>query len=190
MRHNFGKQPWLYPMPVLIVSAYGEDGTPEAMAIGWCGILDPQHLSLCLMEGHKTTEAILKTGAFTAAVADEAHLAACDYVGSVSGHKVKDKVARAGFHTVKSDFVNAPIIEELPVTLECRLERFDPDTGVMIGQIVNVSASDSAVDAAGHIDADRFCALTYDPCRNGYRKLGSFLGTATQVCDREMDKRA
>ena len=189
MRKNFGKKPWLYPMPVLIVSAWGDNGTPEAMAIGWCGILDPGHLSLCLMAGHKTTEAILKTGAFTASVADAAHLEGCDYLGTVSGNQVTDKVARAGFHTVKAQSVNAPVIEELPVTLECRLERFDPETGVMIGEILNVSAREDVLDADGRIDADRFETLTYDPCKIGYRKLGAWAGGATQVCDPEMDLR-
>ena len=189
MRKNFGSQPWLYPMPVLIISAYAEDGVPQAMAVGWCGLLDPQHLSLCLMEGHKTTEAILKSGAFTAGVADLAHLEACDYVGTVSGHTVADKLARAGFHTVPSDCVQAPVIEELPVTLECRLDSFDPQTGVMIGRICNVSAPEAVLDAEGGIDADKFVTLTYDPCRNAYRKLGGLAGTATQVCDPDMDVR-
>ena len=189
MRKNFGSQPWLYPMPVLIVSAYGEDGVPQAMAIGWCGILDTRHLSLCLMEGHKTTEAILKTGAFTAGVADYAHLEACDYLGSVSGNDVEDKVSRAGFHTVKSQFVNAPVLDELPMTLECKLQSFDAETGCMVGEILNVSANASVLDDNGSIDADRCETLTYDPCQNAYRKLGSNVGIATQVCSLDMDKR-
>ena len=189
MHKNFGKQPWLYPMPVLIVSAYGEDGAPQAMAIGWCGVLDPKHISLCLMPGHKTTEAILHTGAFVAHVADFAHIQACDYVGTVSGNQVPDKVARAGFHTVKSQFVEAPVLEELPVAVECTLERFDAETGVMIGRIQNVSAREEVLDEEGTIDADRFETLSYDPCKNGYRKLGGWAGVATQVCDPEMDRR-
>lgn len=183
MRKNFGKQPWLYPMPVLIVSAYREDGTPDAMAIGWCGILDTKHLSLCLMEGHKTTESILKSGAFTAGIADFSHLDACDYLGTVSGNDVPDKVAKSGFHTVKSEFVNAPVIEELPMALECKLESFDPKSGRMIGEIVNVSARDNVLDAQGKIDADKFETVTYDPCQIAYRKLGGLAGFATQVCD-------
>ena len=189
MRKNFGSQPWLYPMPVLIVSAYGENEIPEAMAIGWCGILDPKHLSLCLMKGHKTTEAILKSNAFTAGIADFAHIEACDYLGSVSGHDVADKVARAGFHAVKSTFVNAPVLEELPVTLECRLVSFNRETGTMIGEIVNVSADSSVLDDDGCIDADKFATLTYDSCRNAYRKLGEDVGIATQVCSLDMDRR-
>ena len=189
MRKNFGSQPWLYPMPVLMVSAYGEDGTPCSMAIGWCGILDTSHLSMCLMEGHKTTENILKSGAFTAAVADFSHIEACDYLGSVSGNDVPDKVARSGLRVVKSEFVNAPILEELPVTLECKFESFDPETGRLIGEIINVSANEAVLDEGGHIDADKFETLTYDPCSNAYRKLGADVGVATQVCDLDMDKR-
>ena len=189
MLKNFGSQPWLYPMPVLMVSAYAEDGTPCSMAIGWCGILDPSHLSLCLMEGHRTTEAILSSGAFTAGVADVSHLEACDYLGSVSGKDVPDKVARSGLHPVRSQYVNAPILEDLPLTLECRLESFDPETGRLIGQIVNVCAEESVLDDDGHIDADRFQALAYDPCSNSYRKLGTWAGVATQVCDLDMDRR-
>lgn len=189
MRKNFGSQPWLYPMPVLIVSAYGENQVPEAMAIGWCGILDTKHLSLCLMEGHKTTEAILKSGAFTAGIADYAHLEACDYLGSVSGNDVDHKVERAGFHVLRSEFVNAPILEELPMTVECRLQSFDPETGCMIGEIVNVSANSAVLDDNGSIDADRFETLAYDPCQNAYRKLGANVGIATQVCDLNMDQR-
>ena len=189
MRKNFGKQPWLYPMPVLIISAYGEDQVPQAMAVGWGGILDPEHLSLCLMEGHKTTGAILKNRAFTAAVADLAHLEACDYLGTVSGNQVADKVARSGLRTEKAAYVNAPILPELPLTLECELESFDGTTGVMIGRIVNVSADESVLDETGNVDADRFQTLCYDPCRNTYRTLGGQVGEATGVCDPAMDRR-
>ena len=183
MRKNFGKQPWLYPMPVLIVSAYDKGGIPASMAIGWGGILDTQHLSLCSMNYHKTIHAIQETGAFTAAVADFAHIEACDYLGTVSGNNVPDKVARSGFHLTKSEFVNAPLIDELPVALECELESYDPESGRLIAKIINVSADESVLDAEGNVDADKFEALTYDPSLNAYRKLGGLAGIATKVCD-------
>ena len=189
MRKNFGKQAWLYPMPVLIVTAYGETGNPEAMAIGWAGIYDQNHLSMCLMEGHKTTEAILKSGAFVAHVADEAHMEGCDYLGTVSGNFEPEKLAKAGFHVEKAETVNAPLIRELPVAVECTLTSFDPETGVLIGEIQNVSAREDAVDEEGNIDADRFEVLTYDPCKVAYRKLGATVGGCTQVCDPAMDAR-
>ena len=185
MRKNFGKQPWLYPMPVLIISAYDEKGEPAAMAIGWGGIYDPRHLSLCVMNYHYTTRAILKSGAFTASVADMAHLEACDYVGTVSGNDVPDKMEKSGFHTAKSEFVNAPLIDELPMALECELESYDPETGTLIGKIVNVSADEKFLDEKGCVDADRFEALTYDPCRNGYRVLGAWAGEARKICHPE-----
>ena len=121
-------------------------------------------------------------------MADFAHIEACDYLGSVSGNDVPDKVARSGLHAVKSQFVNAPILEELPVTLECKFESFDPDTGRLIGEILNVSANEAVLDDDGHIDADRFETLTYDPCSNAYRKLGAGVGVATQVCDLNMNR--
>ena len=131
----------------------------------------------------------MKSGAFTAGIADYAHLEACDYLGSVSGNDVDHKVERAGFHVLRSKFVNAPILEELPMTVECRLQSFDPETGCMIGEIVNVSANSAVLDDNGSIDADRFETLTYDPCQNAYRKLGANVGIATQVCDLDMDQR-
>lgn len=129
MRKNFRKQSWLYSMPVLIVSAYRENGTPDEMAIGWCEILDMKHLSLRLIEGHKTAESILKSGAFISSVANFFHLDACDYVGNVSGHDVPDKVAKSGFHTTKSEFINAPVIEELPWhwSVNWRVSTQEPD---------------------------------------------------------------
>ena len=185
MRRNFGKQPWLYPMPVLIVSAYDENGVPQAMAAGWGGVYDPRHLCLCILNHHRTTKAIEKTGAFTVSVGDLAHIEACDYVGTVSGNDVPDKLERSGFHVTKSELVNAPLIEELPVALECELESYDTETGTLIGKIVNVSADEKVLDEKGQIDADKFEALSYDPCRNGYRVLGRWAGEAQKVCNPE-----
>ena len=170
-------------MPVFIVSAYDENGVPQAMTAGWGGIYDPQHLCLCILNHHKTTHAIEATKAFTVSVGDLAHLEACDYVGTVTGNKVPDKLARSGFHTVKSEFVNAPLIEELPMALECEMESYDPKTGTLIGKIVNVSADESVLDENGHIDADRFEALSYDPCYDGYRVLGRIVGKSQKVCN-------
>ena len=111
MRKNFGAKPFCYPQPVFIVAAYDENGVPNAMNAAWGGISEENELSICLSPEHKTTENIVKTGAFTVSMADEAHVLACDYVGVVSGNDVPDKFARAGFTAVKSEFVNAPLIE-------------------------------------------------------------------------------
>ena len=120
MRKNFGAKTYLYPMPVFIVAAYDENGVPNAMNAAWGGICDDNRIALCLSADHKTTENIKARGAFTVNIADAAHVAECDYVGVVSGKKVPDKFAKAGFTAIKGEFADAPVIAELPMALECR----------------------------------------------------------------------
>ena len=116
MRKNFGAKTWLYPMPVLIVGTYDENGTPNAMNAAWGGVYDMGQVMVCLSDDHKTTDNIKKTGAFTVSFATAKTVVPCDYVGIVSANDVPDKFARAGFHAQKSEHVNAPIIEELPMS--------------------------------------------------------------------------
>ena len=115
MRKNFGAKPMTYPQPVFIVAAYDENGVPNAMNAAWGGIAESDRITMCLSSGHKTVKNILKTGAFTVSMADADHVVECDYVGVVSGNKVPDKLEKAGFHTFRSELVDAPLIEELPM---------------------------------------------------------------------------
>ncbi len=177
MRKNFGAKTFMYPLPVLIIGTYGEDGTPDAMNAAWGGISDYNQVALCLSESHKTTKNILHRKAFTVSMADAAHVAECDYVGIVSGNNVPDKFEKAGFHAVKSQFVDAPVIEELPMTLECKLIKVT-DEGLIIGEIVNVSADESILGADGRIDPSKFTPITFDPVNNVYLKLGEPCGKA------------
>jgi flavin reductase (DIM6/NTAB) family NADH-FMN oxidoreductase RutF len=105
MRKNFGAKPWTYPQPVFILATYNEDGTPDAMNAAWGGISEDKELSMCISEGHKTTANILARKAFTVSMATAEQMVACDYVGIESGNQVADKVAKAGWHTTKSGFV-------------------------------------------------------------------------------------
>ena len=150
MRKNFGAKPYTYPQPVLIIASYDENGTPDAMNAAWGGISDDTQISMCLSAGHKTVKNILKRKAFTVSMADAAHVAACDYVGIVSANAVPDKLEKAGFHTTRSEFVDAPLIDELPMALECRLVSYDEESCRMIGEIVNVSAEESVLDETGN----------------------------------------
>ena len=125
MRKNFGTKTWLYPMPVLIVGTYDEEGTPNAMNAAWGGIYDTNLVMVCLADDHKTTENIKKTGAFTVSFATVNTVVSCDYVGIVSANDEPNKFIKAGFHAEKSEFVNAPIIAELPMTVECKLLKFN-----------------------------------------------------------------
>ena len=178
MRKNFGAKPYTYPQPVLIMASYGEDGTADAMNAAWGGISDDTQISMCLSAGHKTVENILKRKAFTVSMADAAHVTECDYVGVVSANDVPDKLAKAGFHTTKSDFVDAPLIDELPMALECRLISYDPESCRMVGEIVNVSADESILDEKGKIDPAKLQPITFDPVNNAYLKIGEKVGNA------------
>lgn len=178
MRKSFGTKPCGYPLPVFILAAYGEDGTPNAMNAAWGGISGHDEISMCISANHKTTENILARKAFTVSMADKAHLTACDYVGIVSGNSVPDKFARAGFHAVKSEFVDAPLIEELAVSLECRLRSYDPESGRMVGEIVNVSVDDSVLDQNGNVDVSKVNPITFDPFNSTYVVLGETVGNA------------
>ena len=180
MRKDFGSKPMLYPMPVLIIGTYGEDGTPNAMNAAWGGISDDKELSMCISTGHKTTANILARKAFTVSMATAEQAVACDYVGIESGNKVADKVAKAGWHITKSEFVDAPLIDELPMAVECRLVSYDPETCRLVGEIVNVSADESVLDENGKIDPDKLRPITFDPVHNTYRVLGEKVANAFQ----------
>ncbi|MBR5340589.1 MAG: flavin reductase family protein [Erysipelotrichaceae bacterium] len=173
-RMNFGAKPFMYPQPVLIIATYDENGIPNAMNAAWGITTDFKEISISLSE-HKTTDNFAKTGAFTVSMATEEYVAACDYVGIESGRNVPDKFVRAGFHATKSEFVNAPLIDELPLALECKVKSFDD--GILIGEIVNVSA-DERVITDGKVDMNKLRPITFDPFNNVYMGIGEKVADA------------
>ncbi|MBQ7898192.1 MAG: flavin reductase family protein [Clostridia bacterium] len=177
MRKNFGVKTWAYPMPVFIVAAYDKNGIPCCMNAAWGGTYDTNQIMVCLADDHKTTKNIIESGAFTVSIADAKHVTEADFVGIVSGNKAPDKMDKAGLTTYKSEFVNAPVINEFPMTLECRLLKFNED-GICIGEIVNVSADENILGDDGLIDPSRLEAITYDPVHHYYLKLGEKVGNA------------
>lgn len=177
MRKNFGVKTWAYPMPVFIVAAYDKAGVPCCMNAAWGGTYDTNQLMICLADDHKTTKNILESGAFTVSIADAKHLVEADYVGIVSGNQVPDKMEKAGLTTAPSAFVNAPIINEFPMTIECKLLKFNED-GICIGEIMNVSADEAVLGEDGLIDPIKLQAITYDPVHHTYMKLGEQVGHA------------
>ena len=177
MRKDFGSKPMLYPMPVLIIGTYGEDGTPNAMNAAWGGIVDTNLIGICLAD-HKTTRNIFARKAFTVSMADAENMVAADYVGIVSGNSVPDKVARAGFHVTKSEHVDAPMIDELPLTLECKLVSYDEETELLLGEVVNVSVDERALDENGKLDVAKLHIITFDSANHDYFALGEKVGRA------------
>ena len=178
MRKNFGSKPWSYPQPVFIVATYDEQGTPDAMNAAWGGIDYDDQINLCLSAEHKTVKNLLATKAFTVSMGTAAQMVACDYVGIMSGNNVPDKFAKAGFHAVKSEFVNAPLIEELPMALECEVISYDPEMCHLVGKIINVSADESILGEDGKIDPAKLQPISFDPIHNGYLILGERIGSA------------
>ena len=177
MRKNFGAKPILYPQPVFIIATYDENGTPDAMNAAWGGISEENEISMCISAGHKTTKNALARGAFTVSMGTADQVVPCDYVGIVSGNDVPDKMEKAGFHTEKSKFVDAPIILELPMALECRLKNYDPETCRMVGEVVNVCADESIL-TDGKIDPAKLRPIVFDGVHHIYHVLGEKVGNA------------
>ena len=178
MRKNFGAKPWTYPQPVFIIAAYDENGNADAMNAAWGGISDTTQISMCLSAGHKTVKNIVKRGAFTVSMADAAHVAECDYLGIVSANDTPDKMEKSGLHTTKSEFVDAPLIDELAMALECRLISYNAEMGIMTGEIVNVCADESVLDDGGKIDPAKLKPIIFDSVNNTYLELGAKAGNA------------
>jgi flavin reductase (DIM6/NTAB) family NADH-FMN oxidoreductase RutF len=165
-------------MPVLIIGTYDENGKPNAMNAAWGGISEETQISICVDNTHKTAKNVVKTGAFTVSIADSYNSFQCDYVGVVSGNDEPDKIEKAGWHTTKSEFVNAPLFDELPMALECKLISYDEESCRLVGEIVNVSVDEEILDENGKIDLNKFSPITYDPVHHTYRKLGDVVGKA------------
>lgn len=177
MRKNFGAKPILYPQPVFIIGSYDENGRADAMNAAWGGLSEADEITMCISADHKTTKNILHRKAFTVSMGTADTLVACDYVGIVSGNDVPDKLEKAGFHVVKSEFVDAPVIEELPMTVECQLCSYDPDTCRLVGKIVNVCADESVL-TDGKIDPAKLRPIVFDGVHHTYHVLGEKVGNA------------
>lgn len=158
---NIGVVPAVYPMPVLMVAAYDANGKVNVMNVAWGQICDMDKIILFIGEGKKTWLNIRDSKAFTVALADEAHVDVADYFGIASGNKINDKFERTGYHAVKSDKVNAPIIEEFPVVMECELLDFLDTEHVsgIVGKIVNVKAEEDVLSENGKVDPEKLHAL-------------------------------
>ena len=178
MRKNFGAKALCYPMPVFIIATYNADGTPNAMNAAWGGISEETEISICVDSGHKTAENLKARKAFTVSMATAQYVDACDYVGLVSGRKEPDKFAKAGFHATPSSFVDAPLIDELPMALECEVISYDEETCRLVGRIVNVSADESILGENGKVDVAKLRPITYDSMNHHYLVLGEKVGQA------------
>lgn len=180
MKKSFGVQPYLFPMPTYMIGTYNEDDTVDVMMMAWGGICDTDMVALNLSADHKTVANLKARKAFTLAIPGVDTLKESDFLGIASGNKMPDKLARTGLHAVKSEKVDAPVIEEYPVTLECTVEKFEDEPyGLrVLGRIVNVLADEKTLDEKGKIDAGKINAFVFDQMRNGYYAIGEKVGQA------------
>ena len=174
MKKDLGLVQAVYPMPVLMVAAYDAEGKVNVMNVAWGQICDDDKIILFIGEGKKTWLNILESKAFTVALADEKQIDVADFFGIASGNRMDDKFEKTGYHAVKSDKVNAPIIEEFPVVMECELLEHLKDEYVsgIVGKIVNVKADEEVLDEKGKVDVSKLHAAMFDQFRNGYYTTG------------------
>lgn len=191
MRRDLGKQPAVFPMPVLMVTAYDENGTVQVMNAAWGMICGMDKIALFIDEDHATTKAIKQTKAFTVSLADKDHMDAADYYGIATGNKIPDKFAKSGYHAEKSFHVNAPIITEFPVAMECELAEITETANMyaVVGKIINVSAEEKVIAENGKIDPLKLNALIFDQFQAGYYVAGEKVGQAWNA-GKEMMKKA
>ncbi len=177
MRKDFGKKTIITPLPVVILGTYDENGVPNCMNAAWAGQVDSHQIIVSLSK-HKTTDNLLLKNAFTVSFATEATAVASDYFGIESGNAV-NKVEKAGMHAVKSAFVDAPVITEYPLTLECRVAEMKPDGDgyLLIGETVNMSADESIL-TDGKVDLGKMRPIMFDSAMNKYRVIGDVVADA------------
>ena len=177
-------------MPVLMIATYNEDGSVDVMIMAWGGVCAENMVALNIDEDHKTSENIKRTGAFTLSIADVPHIEEADFFGIATGNKMKDKFERSGLHAVKSTRVNAPIVEEFPLTLECKVAECQHTVyGFrVLGEILNVLADEKVLDGKGKVDPSKLNAFVFDQFQSGYYAIGGKVGQAWQSGAKLMKK--
>lgn len=180
MKKDLGVHPFLFPMPVLMIATYDENGKVDVMNMAWGGICDSDMVSLNISADHKTTKNLMKTKAFTIAIADTDHLKEADFFGMASGNTMEDKFERSGLTAVKSEKVNAPVIQEFPVTLECEVAEVRQEIygNHVLGRIVGSQIDEKVLDENGKIDASKIHAVIFDQFQNSYYAVGGKVGDA------------
>jgi flavin reductase (DIM6/NTAB) family NADH-FMN oxidoreductase RutF len=180
MKKSLGVEPYLFPMPVLMISTYNEDDSVNVMNMAWGGICGENMVALNITETHKTAQNIKKRGAFTLSIADIPHIEAADFFGIASGNKMPDKFEKSGLSAIKSDKVDAPIVNEFPITLECKVvDAQSSDYGFrVLGEIINVLADEEVLNDKGKVDPTKLNAFVFDQFQSGYYSIGEKVGQA------------
>ena len=179
MRTKLSLTEGIFPMPVLMIATYNEDGSVNVMNAAWGTMLERDQVALNLTETHKTVQNIKVRKGFVVHIADAKHIVEADYFGIVSGNKEPDKFAKSGMTFTKSDLVDAPVINEFPIALECEFIEYQNDaTGIgVIGKVLRTSVEEGLLKD-GKVDIDSLEAIAFDPYTHGYYKVGGRVGEA------------
>ena len=179
MRKNIKTTDALFPMPVLMIATYNEDGSVDVMNAAWGMMIDRDVVALNLTETHKTVKNIKARGAFTVSIADAKHVKEADYFGVVSGNNTPNKFENSGLTATKSEVVDAPIVNEFPICMECEfIEYQDNEYGCgVVGKVVNVTA-DEVIMKDDNVDISLVDAIAFDPYTHGYYRVGERVGNA------------
>lgn len=179
MRKKLNITEGIFPMPVLMIATYNEDNSVNVMNAAWGTMQARNTVALQLTETHKTVKNIKARKAFTLSIADAAHVVQADYFGVTSGNKISNKFEKSGLTANKSEIVDAPVINEFPLCLECELIEYqDNEYGVgVIGKVVNVTA-DEKVMIDGKLDMSLVNAIAFDPYTHGYYLVSKRVGEA------------
>jgi len=167
MRKDFGVKPWVLPQPVLIIGTYDENDKPNAMNAAWGGTYDFDKVIISVSK-HKSTENIKLHKAFSISFATKSTVVAADYVGIVSGNNEPMKMEKSGLHAIMSDKIHAPLFLEFPIAMECELDKYDEEEGILIGHIINISVDEQYIKD-GKIDSEALEIIAYDPTSSKYR---------------------
>lgn len=177
MRKDLKIVPAVFPMPVLMIATYNEDGSIDVMNAAWGMAYDYKQIKLNISEGHKTTKNIRRTGCFTVSLATTETLVESDFFGIASGNNMNDKFERSKMAAVKSEHIDAPIITNYPVCMECKAVEIDGEYGVL-GEIINLSVDEKYLDEKGNPDLSKMNTIAYDPFTHGYYEVTKKVGQA------------
>lgn len=181
MKKSLGEM-MIFPQPVMLISTYDENGNEDVMNVAWGGQCGPKQISMSLSKAaaHQTTVNLEKQKAFTIAYADKEHLVQADYVGLVSGKNTPDKMAKSGFTFVKSPVVNAPVIQQLPLSVSCKVISMKEEYGEIrvVGEVIDASADDAVIDENGNVNLDALDLISLDAASGKYRRIGESVGRA------------
>jgi len=181
MKKSIGAKTIVYPTPVFVVGAYGEDGRPNVMTVAWGGICcsSPPCVAISLRKATYTFGNITASKAFTINIPSQSQVVVADYIGCVSGRR-EDKFAVAGLTPVKSEIVNAPYVKEFPLALECKVIHVI-EIGLhtqFIGQIMDIKVDEGHLGDDNLPDIESVKPFLYAPDRNAYYGIGEYLAKA------------